>query len=304
MSNVFKINLFTYIKDYTQKAEYQKYCLENNILGWGWNRAPNAKEVKDINEYQTDYGKNKSLSTACNRISIMEKDDYCWTKCNGDWYLGKVSGNDFNFRIPAPSYEKFGMYRNCVWKKIEDINLVPGIVASYSINDKTIKLISNMQNFYKYCEVLYTDKIISNLHLDFWELSHYEDLEDIVGLYLQKAENYLIFPSTNKQSTKDYEYKLINEKTKKQAIIQTKNNAEISLEKFEKNGKYEKLNVFLFQVKERNDNWGGNTEDWEMGLKKENGRIKIFDKDKLKDWAFKNRDIMPERIKIYIDLSK
>ena len=307
--NIFKINLFSFDFEDENKhngEHYKKYCIDNNILGWGWPRKNNT-EVKTLKEYHKDYGKSRSLSIACNQIAPMKEGDYVWSYVSGQWYLGKIFG-DFLFYAPD-DYPEFGMQRRCEWKPIENKDLIPGIVLTYSRKDGTIRFIENNASFVKYCQYLYRDLAEKPQNLNFWALAHYEDLEDIVGLYLQKEEGYLIFPSTNKMGTKDYEYMLVQKSEPyKKAIIQCKNNSCISEDNWKKfeEGEYDDKIVYILTIKEdphtkEKYTKCPETEIFEWSYK---GRILVFNSEKLKKWAKDNKLILPERIKKYLEMSE
>lgn len=316
MTNIYKINLFTYdVKEEDcnhTTQDYKNYCLKNDILGWGWSRGKEAALVNTLDEYKEDYaksyGKSHSLSIACNKIKYMQEGDYCWTYIDGNWYLGKIYGK---FKFTAPdNYPAFGMLRGCKWRRIEDSDLVPGCISVYSINDRTVKHLDEKDDFVHYCELLYNNNKQKSLKLNFWHLVHYEDLEDIVGLYLQKEKNYLIFPSTNKTGTKDYEYKLVQKfNPYKNAIIQCKNNDNIEEEiwnKFE-SGEYKNLQIFILTIKEDIHPEKSNYEKCSNHIFKwsfDNNRINVFDSEKLKQWAIDNKNILPKRIQKFLDISE
>lgn len=308
--NIFKINLFSYDvnDDNHNRDDYKKYCIDSNILGWGWQRGDNAKEVYSLEDYHKNYGKSKSLSVACNQIAPMKEGDYVWTYVDGQWYLGKVFGN-FIFNAPD-DYLKFGMQRKCKWKPIENKDLIPGNILTYSRKDGTIRRVENNASFVKYCQYLYGDLAEEPKNLNFWDLIHYEDLEDMVGLYLQKEENYLVFPSTNKIGTKDYEYKLIKKiEPHKKAIIQCKNNSCISEENWRnfEEGEYKKYQIYILTIKEDTHPKEKYLEYPETEMFKwsfDNERIFIFNKDRLKEWARANFHILPERVKKYMAISE
>lgn len=309
--NIFKINLFSFDFEDENKhngEHYKKYCKNHNILGWGWPRK-NSTEVKTLKEYHEDYGKSRSLSVACNQIASMQEGDYVWAQMEGQWYLGKVLG-DFIFSAPD-GYPEFGMQRRCEWRPIKNKDLIPGNVLTYSRKDGTIRFIENNESFARYCQYLYEDLKEKPQNLNFGDLAHYEDLEDIVGLYLQKESGYLIFPSTNKMGTKDYEYMLVqkNEPYKK-AIIQCKNNScisEYNWKKFEEAEEYKDKKVYILTIKEDPYPEGKYVKCSETDIFKwrsKDERILVFNSDKLKKWAKDNIVVLPERIKEYMEMSK
>jgi len=141
----------------------------------------------------------------------------------------------------------------------------------------------------------------------FWELTHPEDLEDIVGIYLQ-TKGYYIFPSTNKQGTKDYEFKLIHLDGEKEAIIQCKNNAVIKKnlwDKFE-TGDYKEYNVYVLTILDDphpqqfgyKPHYDNDIIQWSL-----NDRIMVLNKSTLYTWAGKNCKILPNRIQTYLKIS-
>ena len=213
------------------------------------------------------------------------------------------------FFYAPDDYPEFGMQRRGEWKPIENKDLIPGIVLTYSRKDGTIRFIENNASFVKYCQYLYRDLAEKPQNLNFWALAHYEDLEDIVGLYLQKEEGYLIFPSTNKIGTKDYEYMLVQKSEPyKKAIIQCKNNSCISEDNWKKfeEGEYDDKIVYILTIKEdphtkEKYTKCSETEIFEWSY---NGRILVFNSEKLKKWAKDTKLILPERIKKYLEMSE
>lgn len=318
--NIFKFNLFSYNIKITNenkhdKDEYKTYCINNNILGWGWVFCGNSECGNSLDVYYQNYKDDKikkgekctSLTKAYKQIKCMKEGDYVWTCVKGEWYLGKISG-DFNFHSPE-GYPEFGMLRGCVWKPITNQDLIPGNILTYSRNDRTVRCVETNDSFIQYCQYLYGDLSEEPKNLNFWDLVHYEDLEDIVGLYLQKEKDYLVYPSTNKMGTKDYEYMLV-QKTEpyKTAIIQCKNNScigEDNWEKFERGEEYKGYQIYILTVKEDKHPKEKYSEypETEMFRWSFDNRIFVFNKNKLKEWAKTNSKILPQRIEKYLNIS-
>ena len=289
------------------RYDYQKYCLDNNILGWGWKINNNSDDVQSLQKYKEKYGKSRSLTTAYNQIKDMQDGDYCWAYMNNNWYLGKIKGN-FCFNAPD-GYPDFGMQHGCEWKVIKDKDLVPGYVTVHYKG--TVKYLNVTDDFAKYCQSLYEDTEEKPKNLNFWHLAHYEDLEDIVGLYLQKEKGYFVFPSTNKINTKDYEYMLIQKGIpNKNAVIQCKNNSTVSddvWKKFESGEEYKDKHIFILTIKKDNHPEKNNyikSDDDMFKYSSADGRIHVFDENKLKEWARANLEILPKRIKKFLELSE
>lgn len=300
MTNVYKINLFRW--DFSERDKCNEYCIQQNYIGWGWPEG-NPEKVKNIRDHYKS--PKNTLKTAVKRIENMKVGDLCWTYgANKKWYLGKITGEEYECGPVRATHPAIGMLRACEWHEVKNFDLIPGEILCRSHNDKTIRCIteniSSPDDYITYCQLLYDNPDeTKNISLDFWSLTHPDDLEDMVGLYLQ-THGYYIFPSTNKRGTKDYEFRLVRSDGNKEVIVQCKNNADIPLDDLENT--YTKEEIYILSIK-------GNhspkyTSPWEMGWQSEDSRIKIFDAEKLKFWAQENIKIMPKRIQKFLELSK
>ena len=221
----------------------------------------------------------------------------------------------------------FGLWRHCEWNTEINFDDVPGNVVARFLGTMCRVLSTEKNSFYQYCNYLYNNKEDElpeeeKEKIDFWNLTHYDDLEDLVGLFLQKECDYFIFPSTNKQGTKDYEYKLVHKDSKKEAIIQCKHTEDIDIIIFENYKEETFLLIVNGKVNLGKDRKQIIEEDWKIWKTKE-GEEKIaikkyyyenkngkkfeyfkFDKDVLKEWAKENSIIMPQRIKNFLKISR
>lgn len=338
MTNVYKIKLFRW--DLPNKNDYRDFCIERKILAVGW-ASEKDREYKDLDDYIeavnekcTDEGKKYGELSAWVRarecMKKMGKDAFCWTQIDGKNYrLGKImdeqilfNGNEYHEELKRELekyYSKhtpkektiklteFGLWGHCDWKEVNFDDVPGNVIASLAAQGTTSQISStNKEAFYAYCQYLY-DRTKPSIKLNFWDFVHYDDLEDLVGLYLQKKYGYFVFPSTNKQGTKDYEYKLINSKTKKEAIIQCKHTEDIPWSKLEE---YKEEDIYVLSIKESKEYKNRTKEPkynkyWEMGWQSEDEHIKIFDADRLKEWACKedNKTILPQRIQKFLEIS-
>lgn len=295
------------------------------------------KYIEDKKKEGKLYSNKKSWSTARNIFFEMKEDqnNFIWTQEAGDsYYLGKITDNEIRWyggkyrseleeklkeyrnnggdEKGVIDLKKFGLWRSCNWRK-RNFDDVPGnVVASLSAQGTMSRISTEDQKaFYTYCHYLYDETIPAD-KLSFWDLVHYDDLEDLVGLYLQ-THDYYIFPSTNKQGTKNYEFKLVRADGSNTAIIQCKNNADIPWKTLDE---YKKEDIYVFSVKE---SYGPKEENprtpdsnnicprtWDMGWQSSDkeGRIKMFDAKKLEEWVRTNAAIMPMRIQKYLEMSK
>lgn len=224
----YRIKLLT--KSSEHPEEDREDCFKYHLFAIGW---PVEGCVRSIEEYkdaaEKKYCNGKELSGNINssykRMKDIKIGDYIWTQKNARTYcLGKVS-SDIIFENKY--INRFGLTRKCEkeWLDI-DFNDVPGIVASYFAGPGQVLVscnsINECEDMKKYCEWLYNGKEGKLKISDYTHLLHYDDLEDLLGLYLQygcyKNTKYFIHPSTNKLSTKSIEYELRDESGEKVGI--------------------------------------------------------------------------------------
>lgn len=357
MTNVYKIKLFRWAikdKDNPQKElgkkdkdEYRNFCLTQNIVAVGW-PAKRDRIYESAESYiqavegmfPEPYKSAKSWHTARNAFKDMvTQESFVWTWTDGNtYYLGKIKagekllwnsgehrktlenklaeyrqneGNDPNHKIDL---DEFGLWVPCQWKKIEQFDEVPGnVIARFR---QTICQVKHDDGYSKF---LYDPESSQLSASDFWNWAHYDDLEDLVGLYLQKEEGYFMFPSTNKQSTKDYEFELVHHSGDKKAIIQCKHKGKIDTNRL----KQYKKDIYLLNVKtpvviNEPKDWTimidgqkcimGKTSKYKDEENIEHN-IFVFDSKKLKEWASEknnkeNRKILPVRIQKFLNFSK
>lgn len=262
----------------------RKYCIDNNILaiGWGNSLVDTFEEYKNaLQEQKISRGQKTSL----NNILNIKVDDFVWTQKDGRTFLlGKVTSDIFI----DTARKRIGPTRKCLWKYI-DFDDVPGKVLSCFVGfGTTLQKVDTDNNFQKYCEWLYANKN-AEISLDSYKsLLHSDDLEDLLGLYLQKQFKYYILPSTNKQGSKLIEYELRNDNGEK-ACIQCKiGGSTVGKEIFEE---FKNYKIFISTFRDDDyDKYGNN--------------VKTIKMDTLCEWASKNTNILPERIKNYIKISK
>ncbi|MDP1815433.1 MAG: hypothetical protein Q8K92_13375 [Leadbetterella sp.] len=204
----------------------QEFCVSNNIAGIGW--PVNTKREK-LNKTQfeklcrSEYGK---LPGAVNAMVYrIVEGDYIWTRNkNQDYFLGKIASDwEFNNSQEFKDNDVVNHRKVAEWKKIGKLSEIPGKVVSafratsalQQIDSDAIRLISDY-----IWNGIRSETI--NQKLDFFDLIGDEALEDLVGIYLQMEEDYMIVPSTCKSDTALYEFSLIHRKTGKNAYLQVK----------------------------------------------------------------------------------
>ena len=268
-------------------------CLRDNIIGIGWrvDRRPSSKE-----EYfklgEKRHGSSSSWKSNSRAILYkMHEDDLVWIRdTNGIYYLGRICGdweyrdNEENLQVDIINIrpvEKFYKVGTRVAGKI--INSFIPSKTIQQIHDDTALLFSKIV-YNKFNPCYY--KIDKKENLDIFNLLSAEDLEDVVGLYLQLERGYVLIPSSRgrRDETIKYEYELLDKRGKR-AFVQVKSgNVEIDPDDYDvSEGKY-----FLFSpagyTRTRNDEG-----------------LETLSKDVINRFLKKNKDILPLNIKIWLD---
>lgn len=281
----------------TVKPDYDvdpvETCKRHQVVGIGW---PVDKKPKTKEEYwalgEERYG-DSGWRKACNAFLYkMSNNDLVWIRdfC-GIYYVGRIL-DDWEYR-DEEEFLKAGIVntRKCLLFKIgttisgKIINCFRARATLQQIADDTAKLFSKII-FNKF-----VDKdpkySISKTNLDIFSLLSSEDLEDIVGLYLQLEQNYLVIPSSRskRNDTPFYEFELISRTDGQSAYLQVKSGlVVINLEDY---SSFEKK-IYLFSPAGYQ---GVNTSP----------NIVLLDKKTIERFILAKKDIMPLHIKVWLD---
>ena len=285
---VYRIKLFTQKEGVHAEGKDQQYCLERNrfAIGWGLPNISDFEKYKNeiLNSDNIDI--NRGLEYSLQYIEAINENDYVWTQLDGRKYLlGKVKGKIF---FDNERY-RIGPCLNVTDWKLIDFDLVPGKIISCLVSfGPTLQVLSVDNTFEKYCEWLYTGNKDDILHIDnIKSLLHYDDLEDLLGLYLQDKYEYYIIPSTNKQSTKLIEYEL-RDKSGNKACVQCKiGNSKVKIKDIRDVFPKNEYKIFICTLCEFKDSY------WDENIEK----IPV---EELIDWAKNHTFLLPERIKQYL----
>lgn len=295
MSDFYRIKLLTRSSGHPE--EDRKFCFDNNLFAIGW---PVDEDVKDIAQYKKSaekkYCSGKELSgninSSFNNMKNIEKDDFVWTQKDARTYcLGKVNSKII---FKSDYIRRFGLTCSCEkWKEI-NFDDVPGVVTSYFAGPGQVLVCCNSINenedIKDYCNWLYNDKKTKIKISNYKKLLHYDDLEDLLGLFLQgsgyKGKRYYIHPSTNKLSTKLIEYELRGEDGEKIGIQCKIGNSTVNsnnLKELTEKG----YKIFVSTNNNRIC---------------EGKNIENITVEELWTWAKNHQKILPDRIKNYISL--
>ena len=232
--NIYRLKLFTSVTQEFHNGD-QEYCLNNNFMAIGWGYENGS--IRDVNHYienaTQDYLDSKNFKVSYGNLEKIQKNDLIWTKVKNKFYIGKIT--DEKPFIDAQR-TRIGLIRQCVWKEIP-FNQVPGkIIRNFRVGCTLITIIDIDDNFKLYCNSLYENNsdVFKPMNMNYKDLLHPDDLEDLLGLYLQDGQikengiekKYFIIPSTNKTSTKMIEYELRTKEGEK-ACVQCKTGKDV-----------------------------------------------------------------------------
>ena len=286
----YRVKLFTKREIHHDDKEY---CLakEHPLVGIGWG----DENCLDINEYIKNVvprirKDDKTFASLYECMLNMTEDDYVWTKIDGLKYaLGRIQSPLFIDKTRP----RMGAVRKCDWKII-DFDSVPGKVMNYFVGGgRTLVRMNISKSLQEYCKRLHNPNYVITETLDLNDLIHYYDLEDLLGLFLQ-SKGYYIYPSTNKLSAKSVEYELINIDTGAKACVQCKTGNDIidkddDIFKEQFAGYEIFISTTLGKDYNKYDNYGKS--------------ITTVYTDELWEWAHLNYNLLPTRIKNYIDIT-
>lgn len=275
-----------------EKKKLQQYCIKENKLGIGWGfNTKNNQEVfmenptlKNFIKIPRSYGCGGGFIPSVNALEKMNNDGaLCWTRLNGNYYLGEVEKNSLEF-LKSPSARELPVTLNCKWKPFRIDEVSGSIVSRFSKRGLPLSRINDETALEYSCYLYYGTKVKSQ---NFFRLLHHEDLEDLSGLFLQSEKGFMVYPSTYKSGTDAYEYILVNPKTSgKIAVRNAINDDYINCDDFALYDKYEKIFIV-------SDNING----------EKNQKIEEIKKKDLELWAGSHLDILPEKIKTFYIIS-
>jgi len=204
-------------------------CIKQEVIGIGWRVSRKPKNRDDYwnlgkKEYG-DVGWSRAAKAICWKMSIG---DLVWVRdFYGAYYLGKITGeweyrdNPDNLKADIINVRPCKLYRVGTNVAGKIVNCFRPSATVQQIHDPTAELFS-ISVFNK----LAGDNIPFPRvkYVDIFSLLSDVDIEDIVGIYLQKTKNYIFVPSSRSRqnSTIAYEYQLIDPNTGTPIYVQVK----------------------------------------------------------------------------------
>ncbi|MXW07832.1 MAG: hypothetical protein F4Z87_06880 [Gammaproteobacteria bacterium] len=293
---IWRLTINTSAKD---GVDPRKFCIENNILGFGWPVSHSKSMDWDTYERlgtETYYNDNdKGWWPAVNAIhNRMEIGDLCWTRdWEGRYYLGRVEG-PWEYRADERhTNADIVNVRSCKWIYIGTDDSVPGkVINSFrasrtlqAVHDETAAFYSKLR-FNKEGNAPKYDLSPRGKDLDFFSLISTEDCEDIVGIYLQEVRGFRLIPSTCRSNTLKTEFILRKLNQKAQAQVK-QGNVIINMAdySFDKN---DPCDWYLFTTC---GHYVGQNTDY----------VHCLDPEEMRNFVYSNITLMSDRVRQFVE---
>lgn len=293
--NIWRIHLKA---DSKAGVDQRQHCIDKGIVGVGWPIEYDTIPVSWEEYLETargDYG-DTSWWTALNAMkNRMEVDDLIWTRdWHGNYFLGKINSDWYYDTSDECSQADIVNVRKCDWKKIGTEEAVPGKVVSSFRPARTVQCIDD-ETVYTFSQVVYNQKSKTDFYeidsvsgQDIFSLLSTDDCEDALAIYLQVNHDYLVIPSSCKDTTMTYEFELKNRITGKTAVVQVKSGwTPLNIDEYENL----ETDVYLFA-----------TSGQYSGKPKSN--ITTIDPEIIRKFLFEETKLLPEKMKLWVELSR
>lgn len=293
--NIWRIHLKA---DAQAGVDQRQLCLDKGIVGVGWQIDYQTTPVTWENYSETGedvYGDSScrsALNTIKNRIQL---NDIIWTRdWSGNYYLGRIISDWYYDTSQECKNADIINVRKCEWFKIGTEEAVPGKIVSSFRAPRTVQIIDD-DTMYNFSRVVYNRKSNKTLYeiesvsgQNIFSLLSTDDCEDALAIYLQVNYDYLVIPSSCKDDTMTYEFELKNRLTGKAAVVQVKSGwTPLNIDDY----KNLETDVFLFA-----------TSGQYYGDAKPN--ITTIDPEIIRKFLFKQTNLLPEKMKVWIELAR
>ena len=273
-------------------------CLGKGVIGigWGFQGEKPPTSVKEFYRRAKKKFSGKGWQGAANAIISpdgkgMEIGDLVWMRnLEGTYYLGRITGGwEYNHSGEFGEHDIVNM-RPCDLHRVD--KRIPGAIINRFVSSQTVCRIHDKTALI-FSKLVYNDMTESELYDDtdvdlsnIFSLLSAEDLEDVVGLYLQHERGYMLIPSsrTRRNDAIKYEYELVHRKTGKRAFVQVKSGELLNPINYNDNdGKY-----YLFCSK---------------GYIGEESSVKVetLKRNEVEDFLYREKDKMPYHIRMWIE---
>lgn len=217
----------------------REFCFEKGFAGIGWEVPSLRRNVSRPELYekalQSTKGNDRAALSAHRSFAYkMKKGDFIWSRARENTYwLARVKG--FWRYKTSHSFSNFDLFqsRRVRWCRVGAVDRVPGpIKNAFAGRGSAVSRIKREEQITFYMtariwERLTSEKVQSvNTALIPFSISHlgHDELEDLVGLYLQAEFGWYLAPSTANRSSPSTEFVLRNAKGQR-AYLQVKSGA-------------------------------------------------------------------------------
>ncbi len=283
--------------DSKHNIDVADFCIRNKIVGIGWGipQRPNTKEEywrDGEKEYDGASNWKKAVNAMLFRMTPCE--DLIWTRNkSGIYFLGQILSNWYYEDSQKHKDADIYNLRKCSWFRVGTMVCVPGKVVNSFRASATVQRVHD-DTAEEYSQFLFnrlskTDlfEVGTSKDRDVFSLLSPDDLEDVVGLYLQVCKDYVLYPSTCKTDTQTYEYVLVSKIDSKLAFVQVKTgHSEIEIKNYESLAEWGI--VYLFST---SGSYTG---------KSSHQNIVCLPKKEVEQFLFNQRSMMPERIQKWL----
>lgn len=203
-------------------------CLEQGVVGIGWRVSPTPRSPEEYFALgRREYG-NRGWKTAANAIvRNMAVGDLAWFRdIFGVYYIGRVSGGWEYRDDPKNMAVDIVNVRPCEIHRVG--TRIAGNIISNFIRGQTVRKIKDdtarLFSVVKFNEITGQDIPVQVEGGSIFSLLSAKDLEDLVGLYLQRKRELLLIPGSQQpnSTTIAYEFELVDPKTGHAAYVQVK----------------------------------------------------------------------------------
>ncbi len=281
------------------RVNASEFCIDKKVIGLGWGIDHKPANLQDYIAKLPDEKPEAKSQVRIFAIDI-KNDDLVWTRNDsGIYYLGRVKGPWIYTEEEEFRQNNVANIRECEWHEIGLRDRVIGAILNYFVGpfqaiQKITKEIAATYSFYLYNKKTNTQTYpLPDVPGDMDPFSFFDDrdLEDIIGLYLQLKEGYVLYPSSCKKDLPKIEYILSSKDGKEQAYAQVKSgDQKIDIRDYI--GKFSGR-VYLFAV-------SGNY----LNLEDKEKNIIVLHRKEIEDFIKEYKETLPEKIRNWLNLTE
>lgn len=228
LPRVWRINIKT--DPASRSLDPRSYCIEHGLVGMGWpvsiSGSPTWGDYRHLAEQPGSYG---LLPGAVRQFhDDVAVNDLCWTrKLSGEYYLGRISGPwRYDASAEAKDMDVVNV-RDCQWACVGGVERVPGRVASgfrYGTlqhkPDSTVRVMSAY--LFNKARPDLEAYVLDAMPKDLFDCIAWDDIEDLVALWMEKERGFSLLPSSCKRDTTAVEWVMLHRETGKRGTAQVK----------------------------------------------------------------------------------